>query len=129
MLLWIKDTFGELTLKPLEVRSNDEIIELLTTQKGIGIKTAAVVLAFSFDRDLCPVDTHVHRIARRLGWVDEKATAEATFHAIRPLIPSGKAQTFHLNLLKFGRTRCTARNPTCGSCPLWHDCTWEGKTR
>ncbi len=127
ILRWARDTFGSLTLEPLGELSDDEAIDLLTTQKGIGVKTAAVVLAFAFNRDLCPVDTHVHRIARRLEWVSDKATAEATFHAIRPYMPKGNAHPFHLNLLRFGRNICTARRPRCKDCPLRDDCTWEGK--
>ena len=122
ILKWIQETFGVLTLQPLQDMTDDDAIQLLTTQKGIGIKTAAVTLAFSMDRDLCPVDTHVHRIAKRFGWVDPKANAEKTFYTLRPLIPQCKAQTFHLNLLKFGRTICTARRPDCDNCPLRSDC-------
>lgn len=124
VLHWVYNTFGGFTLEPLTEMSDDEAIALLTARKGIGIKTAAVVLAFAFDRDICPVDTHVHRIALRLGWVPEKSTAEATFHAIKQHISTGKSQTFHLNLLKFGRTVCTARKPDCVGCPLKNDCVW-----
>ncbi len=124
ILVWINGKYGKLTLEPLNSLSNEEAIKLLTSQKGIGVKTAAVVLAFAFDRDLCPVDTHVHRISKRLGWVREKYSAEATFYALRPLITKNVAATFHLNILKFGRTRCTARNPQCEACPLREDCLW-----
>ncbi len=126
-LEWVKERFGGFNLSPLGVMSDVEAIETLTARKGIGVKTAAVVLAFGFGRDICPVDTHVHRIAGRLGWVNHNTTAEAAFYKIRLNIPSGKAATFHLNLLKFGRTICTARNPDCDDCPLWNDCVWEGK--
>ena len=128
ILKWVDKTFGELTLEPLRRRRDDEVIDLLTTQKGIGVKTAAVMLAFSLDRDICPVDTHVHRISQRLGWVNDGISAEGNFYQLRKLIPKGKAPTFHLNLLKFGRSRCTARKPTCRGCPLWKDCVWEGKS-
>ena len=127
VLQWVSGRFGSLTLRPLEELPDDDVIKLLTTQKGIGIKTAAVVLAFSFGRDICPVDTHVHRISKRLGWVEEKTDAEKTFHALRPHIPDGKAVSFHLNLLKFGRNICTSRNPHCEDCPLWDDCSWDGR--
>jgi endonuclease III len=124
ILNWINDTFGSLTLETIRDMSDDEAIKLLTTQKGIGVKTVAVMLAFSMDRDLCPVDTHVHRISKRLGWVPDNSSAEATFHSLRPLIHSGKASTFHMNLLKFGRTICTARKPSCNECPFREECVW-----
>ena len=126
-LEWVERHFGELSLKNLVELDNDEAITLLTSQKGIGVKTAAVLLAFSLDRDLCPVDTHVHRIAIRLGWVEEKATAEKTFYALRSLMPNGQAASFHLNLLKFGRTICTARSPKCKECPLRDRCLYLTK--
>lgn len=127
ILNWVYDTFGELSIDAVRDMPNEEAIQLLTSQKGIGVKTAAVVLAFALDRDLCPVDTHVHRISLRLGWVEKKTSAEATYHAIQPMIEENKAATFHLNLLKFGRNICTARSPKCGDCPLWTDCKWENK--
>ncbi len=127
VLEWIFKTRRELDLDFLHDLKDEEAIELLTSQKGVGVKTAAVTLAFSLDRDICPVDTHVHRISRRLGWVKESATADQAFYQLKELIPNGKAQTFHLNILKFGRTICLARNPKCLGCPLWNDCIWEGK--
>lgn len=126
-LRWMTQTFGAITLDPLRRMSDAEAIDLLVSQKGIGTKTAAVLMAFSFGRDLCPVDTHVHRIAIRLGWVKENSSAEATFWALAGAIPRGQAVSLHINLLKFGRTRCTARHPRCQGCPLWSDCIWAGK--
>jgi len=125
ILEWVNERFGGLTLEGVEELDDDEAISLLTSQKGIGVKTAAVTLAFAFDRDLCPVDTHVHRIARRMGWVKESATAIHTFKTLREIIPTEKASTFHLNLLKFGRNICLARKPKCDKCPLWDDCVWK----
>ena len=127
ILGWIDTTFGKLDLSPLAEMENKDVFTLLTTQKGIGVKTVAVLLAFVFDRDLCPVDTHVHRISKRLGWAPVSASAVETFRLLKDLIPAGKAATFHLNLLKFGRNICTARNPQCTNCPLWDYCIWEKK--
>ncbi len=127
VLHWVADTFGSLSLTGIGALGDDEAITLLTTQKGVGLKTAAVLLAFSFDRDLCPVDTHVHRIAQRLGWVGMGSTADKVFTSIRWKIPAGKSSTFHLNLLKFGRTICSARSPQCGACPLWSKCVYPEK--
>ncbi len=127
ILRWIELTFGALDLTPLADLDDTEAIELLTARNGIGVKTAAVLLAFAFDRDLCPVDTHVHRIARRLGWVPEKTSAEKCFWSLRGMIPPGEAVAFHLNLLRFGRSYCTARGPRCGECVLRDDCAWKDR--
>ncbi len=129
ILSWILETFGGLTLEPLRDMDDDSALKLLTSQKGIGIKTAAVTLAFALDRNLCPVDTHVHRISKRLGWVGEKVSAEKTFHIIRPEMPRGEAAPFHLNLLRFGRKVCAARKPDCVACPVYDICVWEGKRK
>jgi endonuclease-3 len=127
VLRWIKERFGKLSLDDLEGMTDDEVIELLTSQKGVGIKTAAVVLMAALGRDICPVDTHVHRIAGRLGWVPATMTAEKVFWILRPHVPQGHAYSLHMNLLQFGRTICLARNPLCGKCFLYDECEWEGK--
>jgi endonuclease-3 len=127
IVAWVKKEFGKLSLAGLEKMDDDAALELLTTQKGIGIKTAAVVLMFALGRDLCPVDTHVHRIAGRLGWVAADISAEKTFAALRPHVPKGRGYSLHMNLLQFGRTICHARRPLCGECFLYDECVWEGK--
>ncbi|MBU0518660.1 endonuclease III [bacterium] len=127
ILRWIKQEFGELSLRQLKNYNNDAAIELMTAQKGIGIKTVTVVLMITLGRDLCPVDTHVHRIARRLAWVDWNTTAEKTFWQLRPHVPTGKGHSLHMNLLQFGRTICQARKPRCRDCFLWDQCRWDEK--
>jgi endonuclease-3 len=127
ILAWVKDEFGTLSLANLNLLSDDGALELLQSQTGIGVKTAAVVLMFALGRDLCPVDTHVHRIAGRLGWVAPTISAEKTFEALRPHVPKGKGYSLHMNLLQFGRTICQARKPLCGECFLYDECVWEGK--
>jgi endonuclease-3 len=128
VLRWIKVRFEELSLEALQELSNDEAMELLTSRKGIGVKTAAVVLLVALGRDLCPVDTHVHRLAGRLGWVPPSTNAEKTFQLLQPAIPRGGGYSLHMNLLQFGRTICQARKPLCLQCFLWDDCPWEGKS-
>lgn len=122
VLEWIGEEFGSLSVSRLGSLSDDEAITLLTSQVGIGVKTAAVVMAFAFGRDLCPVDTHVHRIAQRLGWVQTGLSAERTFYHLRPAMPVGRSASFHLNLLRFGRATCTARNANCTECPFRAEC-------
>jgi endonuclease-3 len=127
LLRWIRETFGDYSLAALDEMGDDQAIELLTSQKGVGIKTAAVVLMAALGRDLCPVDTHVHRISRRLGWVEDGVSAEKTFWRLRPHVPEGRGHSLHMNLLQFGRTICQARKPACVECFLWDECEWEGK--
>jgi endonuclease-3 len=128
ILKWIKKEFGELSLDAINDMTNEEAIELLSSQKGIGVKTAAVVLMFCCGRDVCPVDTHVHRISKRLGLVPENASAEKAYYLLGPMIPKGKAYTMHMNFLSFGKSLCPARNPHCYECPLYRQCIYENKS-
>ena len=102
----------------------DEAFEYLTAMKGVGVKTAAVVLLFACGRDVFPVDTHIHRIAQRLGFAREGATRDEVFYAMRGLVPAGKALSFHVNLIRFGRDRCSKRTPRHEGCPLRQMCLY-----
>lgn len=122
ILLWIHQTFGKLNIDFLCQMNPQQAIDLFCTQKGIGIKTIAVVLLFSCGIDVFPVDTHVHRICRRLALVPWKTSAEKTYWLMQDYVPDGKSYSFHLNLLKLGRTICLTRNPHCDECPLTGYC-------
>lgn len=108
-------------------KSNEEIVGELTQLEGVGIKTASCVLLFSLGRNVFPVDTHIHRLCRRLGLVAKCRTPEQTFEAMAPLVQRGKEYSFHTNLIRFGRRVCRARNPACGECPLFAECIDPGK--
>ncbi|MCU0642760.1 MAG: endonuclease III [bacterium] len=118
ILRWIQHEYGRLNLDSLCDENPDAAIEKFCQLKGIGIKTISVVLMFSCGVDIFPVDTHVHRICRRLGFVPDKATAERTFWMMRSLVPKGKSFSLHMNFLKLGRTICLARKPRCEQCPI-----------
>ncbi len=118
VLNWLKEARGTLDLDFLCSLPVDEAQRLFTGLKGIGIKTISVVLMFSCGADVFPVDTHVHRICRRLGLVPEKASAEKTHKLMQPLVPPGKSFSLHMNFLKLGRTICKAQKPRCSECPL-----------
>jgi endonuclease III len=128
ILKWIKKEFGELSLEAINEMTDEEAIALLSSRKGIGVKTAALVIMFCCGRDVCPVDTHVLRISKRLGLVPENASAERTYYLLAPQIPQGKAYTLHMNLLSFGKSICPSRNPHCYECPLYRQCIYENKT-
>jgi endonuclease III len=124
LVRWIKEQFDDYDLSALEEMPDEEIITTMTSVKGIGIKTVSVVMLFSLGRDMFPVDTHVHRICRRVGTVPDKVTAEKTHHLMEPLVPKGKSMSLHVNLLRLGRTICHARGPKCPECPLRRMCAY-----
>ena len=85
---------------------------------GVGPKTAAVVLSFSLGRDTMPVDTHVHRVTKRLGLVPPTASAERADRILHELVPEGLRTPLHVALIRLGREICKAPTPRCGICPL-----------
>jgi endonuclease-3 len=91
---------------------------------GVGPKTRACVLLFACGLPAFPVDTHVHRIARRLGLVAPAAGAERTQVVLQPAVPRGRALDLHLNLIRLGREVCRPRTPRCPRCPLRPACRW-----
>ncbi|MBI5731691.1 MAG: endonuclease III, partial [Ignavibacteriales bacterium] len=93
---------------------------------GIGVKTASCVLLFALDRNICPVDTHVHRTTNRIGIVSEK-TPDKTFFALNKNFPERIAHSFHTNLIRLGREICKPTNPNCGICPLNKICRYPDK--
>lgn len=117
---------GKVSLNYSSSIPNEEIIEHLIGFEGVGVKTASCVLLFSLKRNVCPVDTHVHRIANRLGLVNTKAP-DKTFKKINENLPDDVAHSFHSNLIKLGRDICKAGKPLCASCPLIKLCKFEDK--
>ena len=120
----IEADFGALSLAALHEMDLDEALERLCPLPGVGVKTVTVTLLFACGRDICPVDTHVHRLARRIGLVPEKSSRDQTFFALRPLIDKGKAYSLHCNLIRHGRTVCKAQRPRCRGCLLRRECNW-----
>jgi endonuclease-3 len=89
---------------------------------GVGRKTAACVLLFSFGLRDVPVDTHVARVATRLGLLRPKAPFEELHDAMVALTPPGAELEMHINLLRHGRRTCGARRPACEACALARMC-------
>lgn len=123
----IKDDFGEITLDPLLEMSDEDAFKYLVSLKGVGPKTAACVLAFGLGRPAFPVDTHVLRLARRIGLVPPTATAVRAQQILEDITPSHLKMPLHVTLIEHGRKVCHARNPRCRDCPLWEQCVWEQK--
>ena len=103
-----------------------ELWDTLVALPGVGPKTAACVLLFSLDRPYFPVDTHVHRVARRLGLVPPHADAVATQAAFQSSVPPDDMYALHMNLIRHGREICVAIRPRCSVCVLRDLCPRVG---
>jgi endonuclease-3 len=113
---------GALDLTWLSRRTVPQAQEYLCSLPGVGRKTAACVLLFSFGMRDVPVDTHVSRVGTRLGLFRPGAPFEELHDAMLALTPRGQELELHLNLLRHGRRTCDARRPRCGACALARMC-------
>ena len=118
----VRRATGKVELGFLRRMPTDDVFRYLTAMEGVGLKTAACVALFDLGRDVMPVDTHVHRVVGRLGVVGSPRTRDATFYALRDVVPRGRALSLHVNLVRLGRTLCRPRRPLCGECPLRRRC-------
>ena len=117
---------NEITLKHIEEMDSISAIVELTKYKGVGVKTASCVLLFAEGRNVCPVDTHVHRTVNRIGIVSG-STPDKTFAKLNEKFPDKIAHQFHTNLIRLGREVCTPQNPSCGICPIKNICNYDSK--
>lgn len=118
----IGDREGAFELGRLRRMTDAEATAYLASLPGVGPKTAAVVLAFSLGRDALPVDTHVHRVTRRLGWIDGRTSAERAHRILEELVPAEIRVPVHVGLIRLGREICKAPRPRCEDCPLFELC-------
>jgi len=96
----------------------------LESLPGVGPKTAACVLTFAMGRAAFPVDTHVYRVATRLGWLPAKTTADAAHRLLGPIVPADIRYDLHVAMISHGRTTCRAQRPRCGACVLHDLCAY-----
>lgn len=122
----LKHEKGKISLDYLYKEDNFSAIKDLTGYKGIGIKTASCVLLFTMDRNICPVDTHVHRTTNRIGLVHTKSP-DKTFQILNQNLPEGIAHQLHSNLIRLGRQICRPTKPYCIICPLFNICEFPFK--
>ncbi len=109
---------GKLDLDFLKEKNREEAHEWLSRFKGVGPKTAAIVLQFSLGIPAFPVDTHVYRVTGRVGLRPEKMSVEKTHEWMEELFEPDQYGPGHLNLIRLGREICHSRNPECERCPL-----------
>ena len=126
VLTRLKKKNGKISLDYLKKFDDKKVINELIMFDGVGIKTASCVLLFSMNRNICPVDTHVHRTLNRIGIV-KTTTPDKTFNKILGNIPNGMAHQFHTNLIRLGREICKPSKPICSICPLERICTFKFK--
>ena len=118
---------GALSLDFLRDLPVPEARKWLVSLKGVGHKTASCVLLFSLGKPALPVDTHVHRVTRRLGLVPMKSSAERTNILLEAMVPPELYYPFHVNIIAHGRQVCHARRPKCYACVLENLCGFVDK--
>jgi endonuclease-3 len=118
----IHEARGDYDLEFLGEMSAMDARTWLTGIKGIGVKTASVVLLFSFGMPLMPVDRHVERVAYRVGLLPKKATAEEAHDYFLAMLEPDEMHEAHVNLIRHGRLVCHARKPDHMACPLRDRC-------
>jgi endonuclease-3 len=120
---------GALTLDFLRQMPAREARAWLQRIKGVGPKTASIVLLFSLGMPAFPVDTHIHRVSRRLGLAPAGASAPKVQEILEALLPAEAYYPFHLNLIAHGRRVCKAQRPRCDDCFLSDLCDYFSQTR
>lgn len=118
----ISEERGAIELDFLSSMSTQEASNWLERLKGVGPKTAAIVLLFSLNMPAFPVDTHVYRVTGRLGIRPAGMNANKAHQYLAGQFPPESFYPVHLNLIRLGREICKARKPLCESCPLNHMC-------
>jgi endonuclease-3 len=126
VLAEIHERTGSYSLDELSDMPVEDARSWLVSLHGVGPKTAACVLLFALGRPAMPVDTHVHRISQRLGFVGVKVNAEQTEQVLEELLGGDPQQVyaFHKGLIAHGKTVCKARAPRCSECPLKDQCDY-----
>jgi len=112
----IQDDRGELNLEFLRRWPVERVAEYLQSFKGVGEKTVNCVLLFSLNKRAFPVDTHIHRLALRLGFAPRGTDAAEAHRRMHQLVPQRDYFPAHMNFIRLGREICHARKPDCTAC-------------
>jgi endonuclease-3 len=115
---------GRIDLSALERLALEPARAELRALPGVGPKTAACVLLFELGRPAIPVDTHVHRVSRRLGLIGPKVSAERAHERLEAIVDPADAYAFHVGLVRHGRRVCRAGAPLCALCSLTDLCAY-----
>ena len=123
----ISEKNGAIDLEWLKKLSVEKARDWLVNLKGVGSKTAAIVMVFTLGMPAFPVDTHVYRVSGRIGLRPEKLSVEKTHQYLEMIGDSEDFGPLHLNLINLGRNICQARKPKCASCPVIALCDYPDK--
>lgn len=115
--------FGRATLDPLDAMSDAETRRFLTSLPGVSAKVATCVMMYSLQRQVLPVDVHVHRVASRLGFRAKKRP-DTSQDLIESAVPPELRYGFHVNAVAHGRSICLPRQPRCDNCPVSSYCDY-----
>ena len=123
-LKFINGERGELSLEFLKRMTSVEADGWLSQMKGVGPKTRAIVMLFSLGMPAFPVDTHVHRVTKRIGLIGRRTSRDRAQQELADLVPEREFYNLHINLIEHGRAICTARKPRCLICPIRLQCDY-----
>ncbi|MFA6321411.1 MAG: endonuclease III [Candidatus Omnitrophota bacterium] len=125
ILAEIKKREDRITLSFLNIFTVKDGLEYLQSLKGVGPKTAACVLLFSFDKSVMPVDTHIFRVTKRLGLIGGKTDIKEAHKILTEIVPKHLIYEFHLGIIEHGRRTCKAQTPHCGVCCVYGLCDFK----
>jgi endonuclease III len=120
----INDDRGRIDLQFLADWPPRRAMDYLLAFPGVGPKTARCVLLFAFGMPVFPVDTHIHRMARRIGLIPPTADVDDAHELLLPLVPRGKHYALHVLMIEHGRKVCRAGRPRCEKCRLRRLCAF-----
>ena len=119
----LRKTYGRTTLAPLSKMSDSEAELFLTSLPGVGFKVAKCVMMYTLGRRVLPVDIHVHRIAKRIGFQTKKRP-DTSQQLIEELVPPELRYGFHVNAIAHGRAICLSQRPRCELCVISRWCAY-----
>jgi endonuclease-3 len=120
---------GETSLEHLWDLDDDGVRRELSALPGVGPKTISCVLLFALGRDDFPVDTHVHRVSRRLGWIGPEATREQAYETLNAAVPGDLSHSLHVLMVRHGKETCRPAGPKCERCAAVHQCDYAAASR
>jgi endonuclease III len=123
-LALILEHFGRLSLEKTASWSDEEVESFLTSLPGIKVKSAKCVMLYSLGRKVLPVDTHLRRLAERLGWMKPGLSEKRIHEALEAIVPPELRHPLHVNAIWHGRSVCRALKPRCEVCVVHRDCAY-----